>query len=360
MIQYAHFKCQQCGSDMDYAIGQNSLQCVSCGATKPIESAQNGEDNSHDFELTRKRLEYLTPQSSQLELHCDNCGATFLMNSDQHAGDCPYCDLNIVVPPHNHRQLAPDFVLPFAVDDKTASQSFKTWLNKLWFAPSKLKLKAFKTEPVKAVYMPMWSFDAEVSSAYHGRRGDYYTTYRTVTRRINGRTQTSRQAVQKIRWRSVSGHVFNVFKHVYTFASKALPDKFLNFLARWDFQQAKDYHPAYLSGYQSQLYQVGIDAGYQKAQQIMDVKIRSSIRRDIGGDQQQILQVNSQYDEVKFRLVLVPVYMAAFSYHSKIYRYVIHGQSGKTYGERPWSWLKIVATLLVVAVVIAGIFIYQR
>jgi hypothetical protein len=62
---------------------------------------------------------------------------------------------------------------------------------------------------------------------------------------------------------------------------------------------------------------VGIDIGYQRAQQIMDLRIRNSIRRDIGGDQQQILQVNSKYNQVKFRLVLVPVYLAAFSYQKR-------------------------------------------
>ncbi|MFV0543923.1 MAG: hypothetical protein ACK5L8_09580 [Marinicella pacifica] len=345
---------------MDYAIGQNSLQCVSCGATNPIESTQDVIDQPHDYELTKKNLDYLTPQSSQLELHCSNCGATFLMAADQHAGDCPYCDLNIVVPAEQHRQLAPDYVLPFEVDDKTATRSFRKWLRKLWFAPSKLKLKAFKSQPMKSVYIPMWSFDAEVSSSYQGRRGDYYTTYRTVTRRVNGRSQTSRQPVQEIRWRSVSGHVFNVFKHVYTFASQALPDKFLNFLSRWDFQKAQSYKPDYLSGFQSQLYQLGIDVGYQRAQQIMDITIRSSIRSDIGGDEQQIHQVNSDYKQVKFRLVLVPVYMAAFSFKNKIYRYVIHGQSGKTYGERPWSWLKIIGTLLLLASIGVAVFMYQR
>ncbi|KAA3649335.1 MAG: primosomal protein N' (replication factor Y) - superfamily II helicase [Proteobacteria bacterium] len=344
---------------MDYAIGRHSLQCVSCGAINPIESVRDNQQ-SHDYELTRQRLSYLTPQSSQLELHCDNCGATFLMAPDQHAGDCPYCDLNIVVPAEKHRQLAPDYVLPFAVDDKTAANSFKQWLRRLWFAPSKLKLKAFKSKPMQAIYMPMWSFDAQVSSDYQGRRGDYYTTYRTVTQRINGRTQTSRQAVQKIRWRSVSGHVFNVFKHVYTFASKALPDKFLSFLSHWDFHQAQDYKPEYLSGFQSQLYQLGIDVGYAQAKQIMDEVIRTSIRQDIGGDQQQILRVNSVYSEVKFRLVLVPVYLAAFSYQNKIYRYVIHGQTGRTYGERPWSWLKISAAVLLLVTAIAAFFNFQR
>ncbi|MCX7544843.1 hypothetical protein [Marinicella gelatinilytica] len=345
---------------MDYAIGQHSLQCVSCGAVNPIESVRDYEDSPHDYELTKQQISLLKPQSSQLELHCSNCGATFLMAVDQHAGDCPYCDLNIVVPAVNHRQLAPDAILPFAVDDKTANQSFKKWLRKLWFAPSKLKLKAFKSQPVTAVYIPMWSFDAEVNSDYRGRRGDYYTTYRTVTRRINGRTQTTQQPVQEIRWRSVSGHVFNVFKYVYTFASKALPDKFLNFLSTWDLQQAQDYNPAYISGFQSQLYQVGIDVGYDQAKSIMAIIIRASVRRDIGGDQQQIQQLNSYYDKVKFRLILVPIYMAAFSYKKKVYRYVVHGQSGQTYGERPWSWLKIASAVLFLALIIALVIGYNQ
>ena len=345
---------------MDYAIGRHSLQCISCGATDPVESSADYSDRTHDYQQTRRDLSYLKPQASQLELHCENCGATFMMEEDQHAGDCPYCDLNIVVPPDDHRQLAPDYVVPFAVDDHTANQSFKKWLKKLWFAPSKLKIKAFKSQPMKTVYMPMWSFDADVSTDYQGRRGDYYTTYRTVTRRVNGRTQTSQQPVQEIRWRFVSGHVFNAFRHVYTYASKALPDKFLNFLSQWDFQKAREYTPEYLSGFRSQLYQVGIDIGYRRAREIMDRTIRHTIRRDIGGDQQQILQVSSDHRNVKFRLVLVPVYMAAFSYHNKIYRYVIHGQNGRTHGERPWSWVKITMTILTILTGVAAIYIYQQ
>ncbi len=360
MTQYQHFKCQQCGSDMDYAIGELTLKCISCGAVNAIEEAHRYQGTAHDYKATLALLSYFTPEETQYELHCNNCGATFLMDVDLHAGDCPYCDLNIVVPAETTRQLKPDAVVPFAVDKKIANKSFKKWLFKLWFAPSKLKLKAFKSEPVVAIYIPLWSFDADVSSSYSGRRGDRYTTYRTVTRNINGRTQSSREPVVEIRWRSVSGHVFNAFRYVYTLASRALPDKFLHFLSQWDLAQAQDYNAAFLSGYRSQLYQLGIDTGFIRAKSIMEERIRASVRQDIGGDLQEINHLNSDYKNVGYRLILTPVYIAAFSYKNKIYRYVVNGQNGETYGERPWSWIKIVAFTVFMLVVVSGFYHYSR
>lgn len=360
MTQYQHFRCQQCGSDMDYAMGQNKLKCISCGALQVIAEARSYRGAAHNYKNILSQLAYLKPSATEHELHCQNCGASFIMDKDLHAGECPYCDLNVVVPAEETRQLKPDAVVPFVVDKEAANNSFRQWLGKLWFAPSSLKRKAFKTEPIMAVYTPLWSFDADVNSSYSGRRGDHYTTYRTVTRRINGRNRTSSEPVVKIRWRSVSGRVFNAFRYVYTLASRALPEKFLDFLSQWDLTKAQDYNAAFLSGYRSQLYQVGIDVGFGQAKRIMEGYIRNTIRRDIGGDLQEIHQVNSSFSDIGFRLILTPVYVASFSYKEKIYRYVVNGQNGKTYGERPWSWLKIISTIVMLAIVFAGIFFYQQ
>jgi len=345
---------------MDYALGEQTLRCISCGAVSDIEEARHYQGGAHDYQATLAMLSNFTPEETQHELHCNNCGATFLMAIDMHAGDCPYCDLNIVVPVEDTRQLKPDAVVPFLVDKKTANKSFKKWLSKLWFAPSKLKLKAFKHEPIVAVYTPLWSFDADVNSSYSGRRGDRYTTYRTVTRRINGRTQSSQEPVVEIRWRFVSGHVHNAFRYVYSLASRALPDKFLQFLSHWDLAQAQDYNPAFLSGYRSQLYQLGVDSGFARAKSIMEERIRASIRRDIGGDLQEIHGVNSDYKNVGFRLILTPVYISAFSYKNKIYRYVVNGQNGQAYGERPWSWVKIVGITILALLAVGGFYYFSR
>jgi hypothetical protein len=86
---------------------------------------------------------------------------------------------------------------------------------------------------------------------------------------------------------------------------------------------------------------------------LMDQHIRQAVRRDIGGDQQQIHSLNTHYSDTTFKHVLLPVWSAAFRYQNKTYRFVINGRNGRTQGERPYSKIKI--ALLVIAV-LAGLF----
>ena len=133
MTEYAHFKCNQCGSDLDYAIGLHSLICVSCGNTDPIELSKFDVTEAHDYEKTLRALTYFEPSSVQHELTCENCGADFVMPQDVHADECPYCDLNVVVPVEHKRQLQPDALIPFKVNQNQAEAAFHTWIKGLWF-----------------------------------------------------------------------------------------------------------------------------------------------------------------------------------------------------------------------------------
>ena len=57
----------------------------------------------------------------------------------------------------------------------------------------------------------------------------------------------------------------------------------------------------------------------------------------------------------------MPVWLAAYKYRGKTYRFVVNGRTGKVQGERPWSAIKIaIAVAIVVAVAgVAGYFIAQ-
>lgn len=73
--------------------------------------------------------------------------------------------------------------------------------------------------------------------------------------------------------------------------------------------------------------------------------IRGDIRRDIGGDRQQIDHMETHYANVTFKNSLFPVWTTHFSFKGKDYYYAINGQSGVITGERPYSYTKI--TLLI-------------
>lgn len=349
--QYSTFSCRNCGSDMDYAIGEHSLKCISCGEASPIEESRM-DFSAHDYWATKRHLEAGDVNVVKYELHCNNCGADFVLAAQVHADECPYCDTNVVVPLDLQRQIMVDGLMPFEVTQAQADASFKQWLKGLWFAPNALKRKALQVQPIVGSYMPLWSFDAKTDSRYSGSRGDNYV----VTVRRNGQTHTE----IRTRWRAVSGSVFVAFDDVLVLACSSLPLKFQNFLSNWDLSCSKSYDERYLSGFRSELYTIALPDGLEHAKKVMDSVIRGHIRRDIGGDQQIISSVDTNYQQIGYQLILAPMWISAFSYKHKTYRYVINGQNGKAYGERPWSVWKITFAVLFAALAIAVGFYFSR
>jgi len=52
---------------------------------------------------------------------------------------------------------------------------------------------------------------------------------------------------------------------------------------------------------------------------------------------------------------LLPIWLSAYSYGKKTYRFLVNGRSGEVQGERPYSWLKIIAAALAAAAAIGGV-----
>jgi DNA-directed RNA polymerase subunit RPC12/RpoP len=344
-VEHFQFVCKKCNFELDHEIGQHSLICQSCGEAEPIESKDFNIFHANPYESTVLQLLDDEPSEVHHHVRCDTCGAGFDFPKDTHADECPYCGSNIVVPVNLQRQLSPDAVLPFDIKEEQANESFRKWIKGLWFAPNALKRLAMRKHPIQGTYIPYWGFDADTYSNYSGQRGTNYTT--TVTVRINGKTQT--RLVTKIRWRPVSGDVSKEFDNVLIPASEHISNKLTESMTKWNLTKSQNYNPRYLSGYKSELYQVGLPRGFKKGKGIMEQMIRRLIRRDIGGDHQIINSVNTQYERVGFKLMLMPLWVSAFLYNKKTFRFIINGQTGQVKGERPYSWVKIVSLILVLA-----------
>ena len=92
----------------------------------------------------------------------------------------------------------------------------------------------------------------------------------------------------------------------------------------------------------------------------MDPTIRSLIRRDIGGDEQRIISMNTSYDEITFKHLLLPVYVSAYRYKNKLYQFLVNGRTGEVQGQQPYSWIKITLTILLVINIIALIIFFAN
>jgi hypothetical protein len=252
--------------------------------------------------------------------------------------------------------VKPQALLPFRISRGDATSRFRHWIRKLWFAPNALKMLARLQDRLQGLYAPYWTYDASTVSQYTGQRGDNYTTTRTVTR--NGKRVT--ETVRKIRWRPAAGTVSRHFDDMLVVGSSSLPRDLAEELEPWDLDNLVSYADEYLPGFIAERYQIDLRQGWSRATERMDEVIRGDVRRDIGGDQQRIHYVNTNYEAITFKHVLLPVWMNAYRYNGKAYQFLVNGQTGEVEGARPYSWVKIGLAVIAAAVVIGAIVYFAN
>lgn len=375
------YPCENCGASLRYQPGQEFLVCAYCGHRQQI-SDETPELSNNPMQLPRTGqaiqwdAAHKSPQLVEIPLEeglhldagsefaeevrslsCPNCGARIQIQRASHASDCPFCATPVVTDTGATRQIKPQGVLPFVLTEKQAHAAMEDWLGRLWFAPNGLLAYARRGRPMQGIYSPFWTFDARTRSAYSGQRGDAYFETVYVTQEVNGRRQRVARQVRRIRWRPVSGRVARDFNDVLVLASTSLPRNFSNGLAPWDLSHLVNYRPDYLAGFDAEGYTVALADGQQIARQEMADVILNDARRDIGGDEQCVHRIRTNYSDETFKHVLLPIWIAAYRYNGKSYRFLVNGQSGRVQGERPWSVWKIAAAVIA-ALVALTVFMY--
>ena len=345
------FPCPTCGSDLRYLPGSDRMQCDHCGYEDTIEGAGPWAAASAIKELDfRKAIDAELPEAEIEEtrvLSCNNCGAKVEFEPDTHAAECPFCATPVVTGTGTHRHIKPRAVLPFALSEDAAREAMTNWLGRLWFALNGLQQYARKGRRMEGIYVPYWTYDADTSTTYRGQRGDAYFETRTRKVTVNGKSQMRTERVRKLRWSRASGRVARAFDDVLVLASRSLPKRFTDALAPWDLSGLEPYQPHYLAGFRAEAYQVELHEGYDEARQIMNRIIVRDVKFDIGGDAQRIDDMDTTVGRLTFKHILLPVWLAAYKYNGKTYRFVVNGRTGSVQGERPWSaWKIAIATAI--------------
>jgi hypothetical protein len=287
-------------------------------------------------------------------LTCHRCGAQ--TESDNLSDTCPFCGAPIVAETAGGDQIAPEAVVPFGIDGRAAQDAVRGWVRSRWFAPQRLK-KVGATESLHGTYLPHWTFDARTATDYSGMRGEHYWETETYTE--NGQTK-SRQ-VMRTAWYPAAGHVEHDFDDVLVPGSTRLSPDRVEDLAPWPLDDVRPYQADYLAGYQTLRYDVEPDQGLSMAKQQMESVIEGDCRGDIGGDEQRVGSMDVRYADLMFKLVLLPIWIAAYIYAGKSYTVFVNAHTGEVLGERPYSIPKIVAAVVAALVVLVAAFlIYQR
>jgi DNA-directed RNA polymerase subunit RPC12/RpoP len=334
-------KCPQCGAFVKFEPGTAQLKCPYCASEFAIEQ-KAAPIEEWDYEKFLSRMEEDSETEEAAVIKCSGCGSEITLGEHVTADTCPYCASSLIVDKKVVKKaIKPRYLLPFAATAKETRDLFQQWIGSLWFAPGSLKKLARADSGITGIYAPYWTYDSDTRSAYTGQRGDYYFEPVTVTVMRDGKEVAETQMVQKIRWTPASGEVRLRFDDVLVVGSRSLPFEYAQALEPWDLGNLVPHDERYLYGFMSESYQIGPREGFDGAKQIMDGEIAKAIMTDIGGDVQQIDSVNSRYNRVKFKHILLPIWMNSYRYSGQLYRFMVNARTGEIQGERPWSWIKI-------------------
>jgi len=353
------FPCVNCGARLEYSAGAGALKCPYCGFEQDVVRVDDVIDE-HDYIAWQSSPIKPTGRLGTHLLTCPKCAAQ--LETEDLSTSCQFCGTPIVADVNPSEQIVPEGLVPFTVDRDGAQSAVRAWVGSRMFAPNRLK-KVSATETLKGTYLPHWTFDASTQTRYSGLRGEHYFETEHYTVMVDGRPQTQTRTVMKTRWWPASGSVARAFDDVVVVATTQLAPEQIAALAPWALTNAAPYQPEFLSGYQTLRYDVQPDQGLEAAKQQMRTVILDDCRSDIGGDEQQVHSMDTRYGDLMFKLMLLPVWVAAYLYGGKSFQVFVNAYTGQVIGDRPYSIPKIVAAVvagLIVVAVLVYLFSQQQ
>jgi hypothetical protein len=255
------------------------------------------------------------------------------------------------------QEITPNAIIPFAISQRDAQKRFKIWVGSRWFAPNAFKEYLEEGKKLIGRYLPYWGYDTHTISHYQGERGDSY--YVTVTKsvEVNGKMELRSVQEERVSWSSASGVIDSDFRDITVGATTTIEPNRLDSISPWHSGDISPFDFRYISGFKAEEYSIELKDGFDRAKREIDSEIRYSVKSHIGGDYQRIHNISTEYNDIRYKALLFPIWSASFDWNSKTYEYAINAQTGKIVGERPYSYTKIAFALVGVAIVV-GIALY--
>ncbi|HKU85766.1 MAG TPA: TFIIB-type zinc ribbon-containing protein [Casimicrobiaceae bacterium] len=352
------FACPACGGEAVWNPAKGKLVCPFCGTESPAELAADGVLVEHDLAAALRAIPNAARgfAAASRQVRCQSCNAISVLDPSRQAQNCAFCGSAQLVPYEETKPaFTPESVLPFRRSETEARDGIRAWYGKLWLAPSRLKSRAL-TDTVRGVYLPYWTFDAQVEADWTAEAGHYY--YETETHVVNGETRT--RQVQRIRWEPAAGHVSHFFDDDLVCASVGVQPALVRGIEPFPTHDAKPYDAGYVAGWVVERYQIDLVGAAQRARAAMDAKLRALCAQQIRGDTYRNLVVHTDYSRQTFKHTLAPVWLLSYTYGARRFQCLMNGVTGAVRGEYPKSPWKIALLVLAVLIVVVIVMSLAR
>ena len=328
------FKCRYCGGSIVYSPDQRRLTCPYCGGTQEIAAEEVGQQAA-EFEFTLETMEQARYGwgRERKELVCESCGATVAVAPDVLTSVCAFCGSNRVhARDVTGDMLRPSALIPFTVGRDRLQPLIVAWLGQGWMHPPELRSVRALRE-LTGIYLPFWTFDADIRADWKAEVG----TERVERYRANGEWRT--RVVIDWHWRSGRVHV-PIDDHLVpgtTHASRVILEK----VSPFNLRALVTYDPAYLAGWQAKGYDVLLEDAWQRGRRDMRAKAKRACYADTGSSHVRNFRMQVDFSDEQWRYILLPVYMAAYTFEGRTFQVMVNGQTGQVAGQKPVAWARV-------------------
>lgn len=298
-------KCAVCQALVD----EEDLFCANCGTEIPREGeSQSAADTS----------------IVTYNFNCEGCGAS--MSYDASAGSlrCPFCGSEKLSQQQDRKTLRPSGVIPFQISQGDALAQMRSWLGKSFWRPGDLAQAASVTR-MTAVYVPYWVFKAWTRT--------YWTADSSVT-----------PPGARGDWYPMSGEHRDAYAGLLVGASGTLAPLETSAICPFDLAAKVDVSQVDLENAIVEQFRVQRKYARPLARAGFEQRVRQACAYKVPGKARN-LHVNMRLEGLSSEPVLLPVWIMAYSYRDRLFRFLVNGQSGQATGTAPLSYKKIAAAI---------------
>ena len=346
--------CPACGAQAEWNPGKQKLVCPFCGTESPCEVTATGEIQELDLARALKEIPdesrgWLTEKRT---VQCRSCKAVSVFDPARVGQRCDFCGSPALVDYQEIKApIRPQSLLPFKVAEPTVREQIRAWYKSQVMAPGSLKSRAL-VDTVRGVYIPYWTFDAQVVCPWTADAGHYYWVEETYTD-SKGNSQT--RSVRYTRWEPESGTVEHFFDDEPIPGTQGVSPALLREVEPFPLKELVPYDTSYLSGFVVEHYQVVLLDATKAAEDAWYKQLEKMCAAEVPGDTYRDLQINPTFSARTFKHVLVPVWLLTYTYGRKTFHVLVNGVTGQIGGESPLSFWKV--TFLILAIIMLVVLV---
>ena len=327
-----HFACPQCGGTTAYSAADGGLTCTHCGYFEAPEKDAVGK-SAEVFEFTAETLTRTAQHGwggERKELQCQGCGAYTSLPPDSLTHTCPFCGSNKVIQRAAPQDvLRPRYLIPFKIEPDACYRHAREWLGSSWMTPGSLKRLA-KVADFSGIYLPFWTFDAGTQASWRAQVG--HTKHYTDSK---GRRRS------RTVWKWENGTVQLAHNDLLIPGTSKISNLLLKQIRSYNLHDLAEYEPKYLAGLQAQAYDIPLEASWENARHEMRERTRQACRSRASSSKIRNFTMEMGFGDERWRYILLPVYLANYSYENQNFQVMVNGQNGDVGGQRPVDWLKV-------------------